>query len=65
MKEIRLRLADFLMKLYQQTVACCKANRFGITQCSRSRKPLRDSQHSLNVKEIWKSKGRSQPKPGL
>ena len=64
MKEVRLRPAEFWMKLYQHTVARCKANRFGITQSSCGRKPLRDGQHSLNVKEIWKRKGRSQTKSG-
>ena len=62
-KKTRLRPMSFLMEMYLHTESRFKAEKFGVSQRSSSRKAKREKSHDLNVKEVWSKRGRSNSSP--
>ena len=54
---------SFLMEMYLHTESRFKAEKFGVSQRSSSRKAKREKSHDLNVKEVWGRRGRSNSSP--
>ena len=62
-KKTRLRPMNFLMDMYLHTQARFKGEKYGVAQYSSNRKIKGGNKHPLNVKEVWRRRGRSNSSP--